>query len=486
MRMSDKPSELPTSRRENVGADDNSTISARLAQICYILVCLHVLFFGYLIVAHRRIHHSLAVEDSWVENLTAVIFLLAGIALLIAGFTKRRVFQSCVYILGSVALALFAGEEVNYGQRIIGFETPAFMADWNYQQEFNFYNTPAYRAVFGTPGRNGQILFALCIAACAAFFCRKDRIFGIPSPPLMLTLSLLVVLSFTLVANGAVSSSNFLNVIQYLILSWNRGLLMLLLLFALFSRNVRFFIGIAAALSLAVVTSYLSYHNRNANLFELIEYLFSVIAFFYALVALLDQEAARRKIAAGLAALKPAAALPSKFITLPLTKQRRFIGIKWIRLTSWIAVCALIIAGSVGLAFMTYSDVRAHAARFKETYQFPLTAEPTASSNFNVYIDGRDLYYFKQPCDVADVAAKFFLSAFPENIDDLPVERRQPGFANLDFRVRPYRVIVDGACATKVTLPAYEITRISTGQYVLNDDGSTRKLWIAEFPVGGE
>ena len=482
--MTDNLSELPASRRENADADNGLTINARLARLCYILVCLHVLFFGYLIVAHPRIHYSLTAEDGWVENLTAVTFLLAGVALFIAAFTKRRLFQSGAYILGGAALTLFAGEEISWGQRIIGFDTPDFLLNWNYQGEFNLHNTREYDVVFSNPG---QVLFALCIAACAAFFCRKDRIFGFPAPSLMLILSLLVVMSFTLSRNASDFSTNFLP----LILTWHRGLLLLLLLFALFSRNVRFFVAVAAAMALALVTSYLSYHNRHISLWELIEYLFSVIAFFYALAALLDQEAARQKIAAAVVALKSAVEL--HFTHMKFLRQIRCkfsVGIKYGSLTSWIAVCALIIAGSIGLAFMAYFDVRADASSLKDTLRSLRTAEPTARSNFDVYIDGRDLYYFKQPCANADVEATFFLAVFPENIDDLPVERRQHGFANLDFRfaskAKADASIVDDACAAHVKLPAYEIARISTGQHIVEDDGAITNLWIVEFPVGGE
>ena len=482
--MTDNLSEIPASRRENSDADNILTINARLARLCYILVCLHVLFFGYLIVAHPRIHYSLTAEDGWVENLTAVTFLLAGIALFIAAFTKRRIFQSGAYILGGATLTLFAGEEISWGQRIIGFDTPAFLLDWNYQGEFNLHNTREYDVVFSNPG---QVLFALCIAACAAFFCRKDRIFGFPSPSLMLILPLMVALSFTLSRDVSDFSSNFLQSI----LTWHRGLLLLLLLFALFSRNVRFFAAVAAAMALALVTSYLSYHNRHISLWELIEYLFSVIAFFYALAALLDQEVARQKIAAAVVALKSAVALHFIHIKFPRQIRGKFsVGIRYGSLTSWIAVCALIIAGSIGLAFMARIDVRADAASFKYTLRSLRTAEPTARSNFDVYIDGLDLYYYKQPCANADVEAPFFLAVFPENIDDLPVERRRHGFSNLDFRfaskAKAHASIVDDACAAQVRLPTYEIARISTGQHIVEDDGAITNLWIVDIPVGDE
>ena len=111
------------------------------------------------------------------------------------------------------------------------------------------------------------------------------------------------------------------------------------------------------------------------------------------------------------------------------------------------------------------------------------TLEPAARSNFDVYIDGRELHYFKQRCGYADVKATFFLGVFPQNVDNLPVGRRQNGFENLDFDFGQYGQMIDDACAAKVRLPDYEIDRISTGQYTSDADGAPTNIWVAEFPV---
>ena len=61
----------------------------------------------------------------------------------------------------------------------------------------------------------------------------------------------------------------------------------------------------------------------------------------------------------------------------------------------------------------------------------------TARSDFDVYSKDGALIYFKQPCSTADTAAQFLLHIFPENLDDLPLERQQYGFDNLDFAFSP-------------------------------------------------
>ena len=490
--MSDKPSELPAVRREDACSDDNPTISARLAQTCYVLVCLQILFFSYLSLADQNIYNSIIVEDALIEYLTVGVFLLAGIVLFAAALTARRLFPRCVYILGGVAMLLFAGEEMSWGQRIIGFDTPDFLMGLNTRGEFNIHNVRAFDfKQFQQP-----VLFALCIAASAAFICGKDRIFGLPLPPIFLTLAILAMMSL---AFG--EKVGPLEILRFIVSS-HRGLLLLLLLFALFSRNAMLFISTAIPTFLAFVIPYVGNHNPYLGLGivfrELYEYTFSFICFFYALAALLDNAVARQKMLAAVAALNPTAALPSMFIkSAPPDKIRDvFVGKKWSWLTPWKLICLLLIAGSIGLPFTTYFKARAELAAFKEIYLLARTTEPTARSTFDVYIDGRDLHYFKQPCDASDVKAPFFLGIFPDDVDVLPNNRRRHGFANHDFYFlyskyneflhRESGYILDGVCIATTRLPDYEIASVSTGQYVFNDDGAPTNLWIAEFPVGGE
>ena len=138
------------------------------------------------------------------------------------------------------------------------------------------------------------------------------------------------------------------------------------------------------------------------------------------------------------------------------------------------------------MALRVHFDDRVDAAAFEETYSLTRTIEPVARSEFDVYIDGRYLHYFKQPCDAVDTEAKFFLGAFPANVDDLRVIRRQHGFDNLDFHFDLHGSALNGACAARVRLPGYEIASVSTGQYIIGEDRVLTNLWLAEFPVGGE
>ena len=109
-------------------------------------------------------------------------------------------------------------------------------------------------------------------------------------------------------------------------------------------------------------------------------------------------------------------------------------------------------------------------------YPSIVSREPTARSEFDLYIDEGKLYYVKEPCGSDDVRVGFFLHVVPADLDDLPDARREYGFDNLDFGFDVRGVHFDGKCVASVGLPRYAIARITTGQY----DGADR-IWEVEF-----
>ncbi len=119
------------------------------------------------------------------------------------------------------------------------------------------------------------------------------------------------------------------------------------------------------------------------------------------------------------------------------------------------------------------------AAAFRSAYRSTRSREPTASSHFDLYLDGATLTYVKNRCAPEDVQEKFFLHVFPANAADLPAS--QQGFDNLDFYFYEGGARLDGACMAVVVLPDYEFTRIRTGQFVRVGG---RQLWSVEFPAG--
>ena len=90
--------------------------------------------------------------------------------------------------------------------------------------------------------------------------------------------------------------------------------------------------------------------------------------------------------------------------------------------------------------------------------------QPVARSNFDLYVQDNRLLYLRKSCMAADTAAPFFLHIVPEDVADLPAERRPAGFAHQDFDFARWGGSFDGRCLAAVPLPDYPIAAVRTGQ----------------------
>jgi hypothetical protein len=78
-------------------------------------------------------------EDYWMEYGTVAAYLMAA-GLLGFGMVKFKTLRRLLPLL-LFAWALFnVGDEISWGQRIIGFSSPEFFAEYNQQAEFNLHN----------------------------------------------------------------------------------------------------------------------------------------------------------------------------------------------------------------------------------------------------------------------------------------------------------------------------------------------------------
>ena len=83
---------------------------------------------------------------------------------------------------------------------------------------------------------------------------------------------------------------------------------------------------------------------------------------------------------------------------------------------------------------------------------------------FHLYVDHRQLIYFKQNCALSDLEPRFYLHVVPEHERDLPVNA-QNDFGNYDFFFLEYGKYRDGDCVAVRKLPNYDIRYIRTGQF---------------------
>ena len=418
----------------------------------YLCLCLHVLFFGALMAADPSTLRLLTREDHSVEYLTAIWFLLAGPLLFITASAERNLLRRCVYILGGVAMVFAAGEEISWGQRIIGYATPDFLIDKNRQGEFNVHN--AAGGLFSRVYRNGTLI--LCMVTSAAFFCRKDRLLGIPLPSIPLMLGFLMLLSFQLLGDAG-QFSDF-------IVSKEKGLLLLFLIFSLISSQVRLSIAPAATLALVLALSYVNYYSANygstdGKPSEIREYLFGIGCLFYSLELALAQ---RR---------------------LPAISRVLFAGSKMLggQTPFLLITCSAMIAASIGLTFFQYVSAAAQTTAIEEAYRSVAAGEPVVRSNFDVYLVEEELIYAKEPCAPADIEPRFSLHVYPVDTNDLSEVHKRFGFEHLNFSIGRYNhARFGGKCLVVKPLPDFKIKNIRTGQYIPGRGG----IWAAEFAVG--
>ena len=83
-------------------------------------------------------------EDRLVEWLTVFIFAAAGIVTLRFALRRRRIFDALVGLF----LLFVAGEEMSWGQRLLGLTPPPYFLEHNTQQEMNIHN---FADLFGSP-----------------------------------------------------------------------------------------------------------------------------------------------------------------------------------------------------------------------------------------------------------------------------------------------------------------------------------------------
>jgi hypothetical protein len=135
---------------------------------------------------------SLAREDSLIEWLQFLAFATGGaFALLVASQLRRRGLRWQGLAYGGFAVCCFfvAGEELNWGQRLFGFETPELFREISREDEVKVHDAGkaldlfiAAQAVVGAYGSLGAWLIHLRGRAPAALFV----------PPLFLTSAFLV------------------------------------------------------------------------------------------------------------------------------------------------------------------------------------------------------------------------------------------------------------------------------------------------------
>jgi len=127
-----------------ISAVHNKVINQCINCWSYILVIVIVLSITHLSIflIDLNTYHWVYSEDGVIENLTAGLFLLSAIIFGLSFIRYRRIF----YIVFALIFFIAFGEEISWGQRILGFSTPASLASINVQGELNLHNLELFNA----------------------------------------------------------------------------------------------------------------------------------------------------------------------------------------------------------------------------------------------------------------------------------------------------------------------------------------------------
>ena len=118
--------------------------------------------------------------------------------------------------------------------------------------------------------------------------------------------------------------------------------------------------------------------------------------------------------------------------------------------------------------------------RFKEVIE---GARLLASNRVDVWLDGNRLLYVKEGRCVGseeEPEEPFFLHVVPLHQSDLPENRKEHGYDNLDFDIADIglRLGISHRCVVARRLPDYAVASIRTGQFV---ESSFERLWEEEI-----
>lgn len=173
-----------------------------LKAFLYTLALVHVLLAILWSYTHTGLYQAYTTEDGYIEHSTAFLLLMTSFWCLYKALSIRRKTPVVFFSVAAVVFFFGFGEEISWGQRIIGFETPEELQKINTQQEFSFHNIhirdiSLNKLVFSSGLYTGVFLYFL---AFPALYRRKtwfrnliDQI-GLPIPST--TQSILYLISF--------------------------------------------------------------------------------------------------------------------------------------------------------------------------------------------------------------------------------------------------------------------------------------------------
>ena len=169
--------------------DVDKILAVGLAVLAPVIVLVHL--------GKPSVLAGLTVEDGFVEYLTAALFLVSAVAFAAASLVRAA--RKLWVLPLAAACFLVAGEEVSWGQRLLGVGTPGALAEMNVQGETNLHNIEGVHGIV----RAVAVVVLVTVFALLPLAVRHSRALRdlavrlrFPIPPLIAGLPVLVGIAF--------------------------------------------------------------------------------------------------------------------------------------------------------------------------------------------------------------------------------------------------------------------------------------------------
>jgi hypothetical protein len=164
-----------------------------------VLIFLYVISFYFVVFSGEVTTNNLRIEDGPIENLGAMLFIAASILYFVCFLRSSRLEKSTgnsrsnkkyFYLFFAFLFFVGFGEEISWGQRLVGWETPKIFQEINRQKETNIHNLK----VLGEGILRPDVLFftfwfsyCLILPLVDKYYLDSRKYtsrFGLPVPPL--------------------------------------------------------------------------------------------------------------------------------------------------------------------------------------------------------------------------------------------------------------------------------------------------------------
>ncbi len=165
----------------------------KISHMSFYILCLLYVFLVFLVMNFKDMYYTLDFEDGPVELLGALALLITSIILWTTAVKRKKQIKNkdykfWAYIGAGVLFFWAAGEEISWGQHMLGTTTPDWLKAVNDQNETNLHNIN--KKFFDRWLE--RMTFLLAVTTSILHLRGKDRLFGFKMPLNSLCLAFLL------------------------------------------------------------------------------------------------------------------------------------------------------------------------------------------------------------------------------------------------------------------------------------------------------